>query len=52
MKYTTEMAPCGMTYIPSFMKTGIDIQAILRFCPSNFKAVLLVLMGGIYEVDH
>jgi hypothetical protein len=52
MKYTIEMASCGMTYIPSFKKTGTDIQAILRFCLSNFKPVLLVLVGGIYEVGH
>jgi hypothetical protein len=26
------MASCDMTYIPSFMKTGADVQAILRVC--------------------
>jgi hypothetical protein len=37
MMYDTEMASCGMIYIPSFMKTGTCIEAILRFCLSNFK---------------
>jgi hypothetical protein len=30
MKYTVEMVSNGMMYIPSFMKTGSDIQIILR----------------------
>jgi hypothetical protein len=37
MKYTVEMASCGMMYIPSFMKIGIDVQSILRFCLNNLK---------------
>jgi hypothetical protein len=31
MKYTVEMASCGMVYIPCLMKIGKDIQGILRF---------------------
>jgi hypothetical protein len=32
-----ELASCGMIYLPSFMKIGIGIQSILRFCLRNFK---------------
>jgi hypothetical protein len=32
-----EMASCGMIYIPSFMKLGIGVQAILRFFLGNFN---------------
>jgi hypothetical protein len=37
MKHGAEMASCVMLYIPSFMKTGIDVQAILKFCLSNLR---------------
>jgi uncharacterized RmlC-like cupin family protein len=33
MKYTVEMAPGGMIYIPSFMKICSSIQVILRLSP-------------------
>jgi hypothetical protein len=49
MKYAVDMASDSMIYIPSFMKTGTDIQAILRFCLSKFKAVLLVLLMGFMK---
>jgi hypothetical protein len=32
-----EMVSHGMVYIPSFMKTGLDIQAILKFCFSSLE---------------
>jgi hypothetical protein len=35
MKCAVEIASCGMIYIPSFMKIGKGIQAILRFCLRN-----------------
>jgi hypothetical protein len=35
MKYAVEMASCGMIYVPSFMKIGTGVQAILRFYLSN-----------------
>jgi hypothetical protein len=38
MIYTVEMASCGVIYLPSFMKIGTGIQAILRFCLSNLNA--------------
>jgi hypothetical protein len=31
------MALYGMMYMPSFMKIGIDIQVILRFCLSDLN---------------
>jgi hypothetical protein len=32
------MASCGMIYIPSFMKIGRGIQAIIRFSLKNLKS--------------
>jgi hypothetical protein len=32
-----EMASCGMIYIPSFMKIGTGVEAILRFCVTNLR---------------
>jgi hypothetical protein len=37
-KYAVEMASCGIIYLPSFMKIGIGVQAILRI-------VLRILRG-------
>jgi hypothetical protein len=31
MKYSIELGSCGMIYIQSVMKTGTDIQALLKF---------------------
>jgi hypothetical protein len=33
MRYAVHMASHGMTYIPSFMKIGSDIEVILRLEP-------------------
>jgi hypothetical protein len=33
MRHTVEMTSDGMIYIPSFMKIGTGVQAILRFSP-------------------
>jgi hypothetical protein len=53
MKYAIEMALCGIIYIPSFMKFGAGVQAILRFCLRNLEAVMLVLlMGGIFKLSR
>jgi hypothetical protein len=32
-----EMSSCGMTFLPSFMKIGSGVQAILRFRLSNLN---------------
>jgi hypothetical protein len=36
--YAIEMAACGMIYLPSFMKIGTGVQAILRLlCLRNLR---------------
>jgi hypothetical protein len=52
--YAAEMASCGMICIPSFMKIGIGIQAVISFSLRNFReAVMFVLLKkGIYESRH
>jgi uncharacterized protein YraI len=35
--YAVEMASCCMIYIPSFMKIGTVVQAMLRFCLRNLN---------------
>jgi hypothetical protein len=37
MKYAGEMASYGTKYIPSFMKTGEGVQAILRTYLRNMR---------------
>jgi hypothetical protein len=37
MKYAVKKDSCGVTYIPSFMKTDTGIQAILTFYFRNFR---------------
>jgi hypothetical protein len=37
MGYAVEIASYGMIYIPSFMKIGMGVQAILRLCLRNLK---------------
>jgi hypothetical protein len=37
MKYATEMASCGMIYIPSYVKIGIGVQAILGCFLRNLR---------------
>jgi hypothetical protein len=37
MKYTVEMASCGIICIPSFMKIGTGVQAILKFSLRNLR---------------
>jgi hypothetical protein len=44
MKYAVEMTSCGITYVPSFLKIGGDIQAMLRF---NFRNVRSCNFGVI-----
>jgi uncharacterized protein YraI len=33
--YAVEMYSCGVINVPSFMKIGRGVQAILRFCLRN-----------------
>jgi hypothetical protein len=37
MEYAVEMASCSMIYLPSFMKIGVSVQAILRFLLRNLR---------------
>jgi uncharacterized protein YraI len=37
MMHAVETASCDMTNIPSLMKIGAGVQAILRFCLKNFR---------------
>jgi hypothetical protein len=38
MMYASDVASCGMIYLPSFMKIGTGVHAILRFCLSNVNS--------------
>jgi hypothetical protein len=42
MRYTTEVISGGVTYSPSFMKIGSDIQVILRLSPQQFQRLQCV----------
>jgi hypothetical protein len=46
MKYTVEMASCGMMWIPSFTKIGRGIQAILRVCSRNLRSCNVGIIDG------
>jgi hypothetical protein len=35
--YAVQMASCCILQLPSFMKIGTAVQAILRFCLSNLN---------------
>jgi hypothetical protein len=37
MMYAVEMASCGITCLPSFIKIGTGVQAILGGCLSNLN---------------
>jgi hypothetical protein len=46
MNYAVEMTSCGMISIPSFMKIGIGVQAILRFCLSKLNGCNVGITDG------
>jgi hypothetical protein len=46
MKYAIKMASYGKIYIPSFMKTGIGIQAILQFYLRNSRGCYVGITDG------
>jgi hypothetical protein len=46
MKYSVEMASHGMISIPSFMKIGAGIQAVLRFCLRNLRGCNVGITDG------
>jgi hypothetical protein len=37
MKYAAGMASCGVICLPSFMKIGTGVQAVLRFGLRNLR---------------
>jgi hypothetical protein len=43
-----EMASCGMIFLPSYMKTGAGVQAVLKFCLRNLRGCNV----GISEVKE
>jgi hypothetical protein len=44
--YAVEMASCGMTHLPSFMKIGTWIQAILRCSVRNLRGCDVGITNG------
>jgi uncharacterized protein YraI len=44
--YATEMTSGGMINIPSFMKIGAGVQAILRFCLKNMNCCNVNITEG------
>jgi hypothetical protein len=47
MKCAIVMGSGVMIYVSGFMKTGTDVQAILRFNLSNLKSVMLVICAPL-----
>jgi hypothetical protein len=43
---TIEIASCGMTYLPSFMKTATGVQVILRFCLRKLRGCNVGITDG------
>jgi hypothetical protein len=46
MKYASQMASCGTMYVPSFMKIGTGVQAILKFCLRNLRGCNVGITDG------
>jgi hypothetical protein len=46
MEYVAEMGSGGMIYIPTFMKAGTGVQAILRFFLSNLRGCTVGITNG------
>jgi hypothetical protein len=46
MIYTVEMPSCGMAFLPTFMKTGTGVHAILRFCLRNLNGCNVGITEG------
>jgi hypothetical protein len=42
----TEMVSYGMIHIPSFIKIGAGVQAILRFCLRNLRVCNIRITDG------
>jgi hypothetical protein len=46
MKYSFEMASCGVIYIPRFMNIDTGVQAILRVSLRNLKGCNVGITEG------
>jgi hypothetical protein len=46
MKYAIKMASCGILYIPSSLKIGTGVQAILRLCLRNLRGCNVDITNG------
>jgi hypothetical protein len=46
MIYADEMPSYGMIFLPSFIKTGTDVEGTLRFCVSNLKVCNVHITEG------
>jgi hypothetical protein len=46
MKDAVEIASRGRIYLPTFMKIGTGVQAILRLCLNNFKGCNVGITDG------
>jgi hypothetical protein len=42
--YAVEVASCGIIFIPTFMKNGAGVQALLNLASEIGEAVMLVLL--------
>jgi hypothetical protein len=55
MKYSVEIALCGMLQVLNFVKTATGIQAILRFCFSDLRGCNVGITDGegfmLYAVE-
>jgi hypothetical protein len=51
MKYTVQMVSDGIIYVPSFMKIGTGVQAILRFYLENLRGCNVGITDGIYGLS-
>jgi hypothetical protein len=47
MNYVVEIASCGKTNKPNIMKTGTDVQAILRHCLHSMRRCNVGIADGI-----
>jgi hypothetical protein len=46
MIYAFEVPLCGMIIFSSFMKTGTDVQEVLRFYITNFRGCNVGITDG------
>jgi hypothetical protein len=46
MTYAVEMASCGIICLPSFLKFGTGVQAMLRFCLRNLAGCIVGIIDG------